>query len=160
MSSEKLTNKTPSDGASAIFPARTPQTEVEYLRREATEARTALVCVALELPRVIERNPTFRSWTEEHPFLTTGSAAGIGFLVGTLFTPRQHNGAGAIKVEHASGTTQPDGFKAMLRSLVSQRLVKIVQTALVSLFLTERVAGKGMTGDGDQPTETRPGPTG
>ena len=117
MSNAKLANGTPSGAAPPVSPGGTRLTEVEYLHRQGTQARAAMAHVVRQLPRVIERNHTIQTWTQEHPFVTTGSAAGIGFLVGTLLAPHHHNGTAPPAPAPAEQSSQSGGLKATMSLL-------------------------------------------
>lgn len=110
----------------------TSQSEKEYLREKAKAAKSDLFKTAGSLLHSVFGKLDVRGWTREHPFQSTGAAAGVGFIVANAVGGRakaKPQAEGKPEKSH-----EPFGLSAVLFPILYEAAADIAKSALLPLL--------------------------
>jgi len=127
----------------------TSQSEKDYLREKAKTAKSDLLKTAGSLLHSVFGRLDVRGWTREHPFQSTGAAAGVGFIVANAVGGRakaKPQTEGKPEKPH-----EPFGLSAVLFPILYEAAADIAKSTLLPLlqkgFAEEEAGQEGEEGE-------------
>lgn len=156
----------PGTGPTSTSAPRTPQSEAEFLAKQAADAKAAIGAVVNDIKRDLTQGVDPRAWMQVAPWTTLGAAAVAGFLAAAAAVPskEQQTLKRLKKIEEALGPKRQSvdaavngdhvskvesGRGSFLSGLAGQ-VLRSVQPVLMSA-LTAGITAKTAAG-ADKPT--------
>jgi hypothetical protein len=136
--------------------------EAEFLRQEATRARTAIANTWAEAKANLARGVNPGAWAGEHPWIALSSATVAGFFAAYAFVPSKEEQAlkklakieqalsGGVACAPAAADGHGDGRASSggIFGSIGGEVMKLLRPALAST-LSALLSAKAVQGDGD-----------